>query len=393
MPDEVTDALIQSGTRGRRIIFEVLEHLWQDVMKAASKTVQGQDLEDEISLLWQSLDADLRRDVHDLASMKNYERQNDEQLMQQLRVFMRRIFHPDFEYAIVRTLCIHLNYLQPEAPPDLLCVSPAAPNLVAHEGPRGSLELLHICPENPNIIKYQALFDADPVYDRYRLAFFLNAANQHDGQDWLWGAMEVTAEHMANESPEGSRILLEAKQLIQKRHECYGCLERPPSCTRQAAWTIFKSLILQENYYLSVPELTLIAVLWKFSLSMYQYVPDAPEEEALLSLPSYIDAASDGHAHVVLILGDAATDQRGHFSRMFQGCVIHYFFARFGSGLVENSRLAFLDMRLDICLATLISYADVAAPAYVLTYSLHMSMHVISHQPEYIAITSSSSSS
>ena len=45
----------------------------------------------------------------------------------------------------------------------------------AHEGDTGALELFHPCAEREHMTKYQALFDASPEFDRYRLAFILSS--------------------------------------------------------------------------------------------------------------------------------------------------------------------------------------------------------------------------
>ena len=94
-------------------------------------------------------------------------------------------------------------------------------DLLVHEGHRGGLELLHPCPHDATQTKYQALFDPDPMFDRYRMAFFMNAANQHgEGSDWLLGAMDITAEHIAQEWPEGSQLLLAARNTLKERQGC-----------------------------------------------------------------------------------------------------------------------------------------------------------------------------
>ncbi len=315
LPNDIIDVLSTASFHGSRIVGKALEQVLQDIATAGMKTVRGETLKNEVDLLWKALPNNVREDVVALSRMKQYERAKDERLWQRLQTFFKEIFQPRYEESTVRTLCILLNYLEPTAPVDLLAASPTRAGLRNHEGPRGALELLHPCVENIGITKYQALFNPDPVYDRYRSAFFMNASNQHAGRDWLHGAVELTASHIAGESPEGQRVLLEAKTLLEERFHCYGCLERPPSVTRQLAWTMFRELILDADYYLSVQELLMIAVIWKFSLTVFQYTAGVPDEMSFAALPSYIEEDTDKHARVVLTLQEDSL--RGHFSRLF----------------------------------------------------------------------------
>ena len=53
------------------------------------------------------------------------------------------------------------------------------PAIKRYEGDKGGahgFDILHPCSEQerPELTKYQALFDADAMFDRYRLAFFQN---------------------------------------------------------------------------------------------------------------------------------------------------------------------------------------------------------------------------
>ena len=61
----------------------------------------------------------------------------------------------------------------------------------------------------------------------------------------------------------------------------------------------------------------MIAACKKFSLSIYEFHPEADESAALQPLPSYVLPEHDRHAHVVLSLGDCNKTVRGHFSRLF----------------------------------------------------------------------------
>jgi hypothetical protein len=300
-----------------------MDQLWEDAMLAATHRVRGAELANEAATLWQTLPMSTRDEFSELATLKYYERATDERLMAKLRGLLSRIFVPEFEYSIVRSLCIHLDYLQSTAPENLLSLGPVEVNSYLYEGDRGHLQLLHACAVNPTMTKYQALFVPEAMFDRYRLAFFLNSANQHGGQDWLIGAVEVTADHIVHDGPRAavaSALLLEAREVLQQRHQCYGCLARPLSCTPEGAWVVFRTLILHDDqggYYLSAQELLVVAAYFGFSLSLYQYMPELSDEDCLQLLPSHILEGNTQHAHVVLNVDMEHGNARGHFSRLF----------------------------------------------------------------------------
>ena len=64
--------------------------------------------------------------------------------------------------------------------------------------------------ERPGITKYQALFEAEEVFDRYRLAFFMNTAHNAAAsrQDRMLDAVEVLAEELACAGNPGDAALL-----------------------------------------------------------------------------------------------------------------------------------------------------------------------------------------
>ena len=317
MPLEFSTVLDTITLGGRIVIGQALDQLLEDAMTAATRVVVGGVLQDEQALLWDALSSQIREDVHSLAVMKQYETANASRVLELLRLFFQEIFQPAHAETVVRCLCIQLDYLQPTAPDDLLNVPPSTPGLRAHEGPRGNLELLHPCAENTTMTKFQALFDSDPVYERYRIAFFLNSANRQGGQDWLLGAVEIAADLLTETSPGGRQLLLDARSLLKQRFNCFGCLERPPSCTRHVAWRLLRELVLHDDYYLSVSELLVFAVTAGFSLSLYRYVPTPSAEDALQLLSTYSADGTEGHAHVVLNIAEDRTSLRGHFSRLF----------------------------------------------------------------------------
>ena len=201
LPKDLATVLANASVNGRRALGEALEQLLRDVMPIGRKVVEGGELQDESLLLWRALPAHVREDVLALATMKQHERANDAQLLEQLKKLFREIFIPAHAESLVRILCIMLDYILPSAPLELLSMAPETPELQTHEGQRGSLELLHPCAENPTLTKYQALFNPDVLYDRYRIAFFMNAANQHASQDWLLDAVDSTSQLLADNNP------------------------------------------------------------------------------------------------------------------------------------------------------------------------------------------------
>ena len=215
--------------------------------------VKGGAVRNEQQSLWAALPQDVQDECLQLASAKHYEQQKSAHLLDRLRVFFKALFQVEHEQSVVRLLCIQLDYLQPSAPSSLLTAEACSADLLVHEGNRGSLELLHPCPHDASLTKYQASFDPDPMFDRYRMAFFMNAANQHgEGSDWLLGAMDITAEHIAQEWPEGSQLLLAARNTLKERQGCYGYVDTPMGCTQQLAWATFKTLLLGADYYFNL---------------------------------------------------------------------------------------------------------------------------------------------
>ena len=161
------------------------------------------------------------------------------------------------------------------------------------------------------------LFNPDMVYDRYRIAFFMNAANQHSAQDWLLDAVQSTSELLGDSNPEGKDLLMGARTLLAQRYNCYGCIELPPSCTRQMAWSALRELFVLEDYYLSVPEIMVPAIVLGFSVAVYRHRATASANDALDFLAEYRAANTDAKAYLVLDIQEGDAKMRGHFSRLY----------------------------------------------------------------------------
>ena len=126
----------------------------------------------------------------------------------------------------MKPLCVHLDCLLPNAP-DNLHLQDADPTgfLTSFEGGRGSLELLHACPECPSMTKFQTLFLADRIFDKYRLTLFLNSAYNPGtgGDEWLLGTLNFLADELDEKGQSQiSSCLRQGAEIIRRRHACYG---------------------------------------------------------------------------------------------------------------------------------------------------------------------------
>ena len=150
-----------------------------------------------------------------------------------------------------------LEYLLPGVPKDVVESHPVSLQPSQNEGRRANLELLHPCIEDATKTKYGALFLQDRRAVRYRQAFFFNPANnpQHGQEDWLLDSMGTLADALLEDGlHDDSNLLREGARLIRARNHCYGCLQYPVCCTREVAWSVFRSAIANPGYYLSLQE-------------------------------------------------------------------------------------------------------------------------------------------
>ena len=109
MPSDLGQFLLATDDAHKMIIYDCLDQLWHDAMKAASILREGRILQDEFNILWKSLSADQQKQIEELVAAKNCESANDQRLMGQLKQVTRQIFQPAFEISIVRPLCIQLD--------------------------------------------------------------------------------------------------------------------------------------------------------------------------------------------------------------------------------------------------------------------------------------------
>ena len=87
--------------------------------------------------------------------------------------------------------------------------------------------------------------------------------------------------------PKGEALLVSARTLLAWRYTCYGCIAQPPPWTREVAWSTLLDLFLQEDYYLSVAEIMVPAIVLDFSLSVYRYNATAPDNGVMELLAQY----------------------------------------------------------------------------------------------------------
>ena len=93
--------------------------------------------------------AHVQDDIDILVEFQTYESAKEKILLQKLKAFAVSLFTREHEECLVRLLCVHLDYLQPSTPMDILDAAPNIAMCAEFEGNRGSLELLHPCGEDP----------------------------------------------------------------------------------------------------------------------------------------------------------------------------------------------------------------------------------------------------
>ena len=109
----------------------------------------------------------------------------------------------------------------------------------------------------------QTLFVFDPMFDKYRLAFFLNPATNPgtEGDEWLYGTLSFLADDLQDSEQTHISATLRRGVDIIRRHVCFGNLELPPECTSHLAWDIWKKVVQIADYYFRVVELKFFASL------------------------------------------------------------------------------------------------------------------------------------
>ena len=262
----------------KSLLSEVLKTVWRELKDVADRLSQNQDPDIDGRLLWQCCPDDVKESLLGFSRSRQLERDQQSLSTQELISFCHELFVPGHA-NLVRDLCVHLNYLSSTTPEGVTLQTVDCSDLaMSCEGERGALELLHPCLECPSVSKFQCLFVPDPIFDKYRQAFFLNAATSpgSGGDDWLYGTMSVLAEVSDDaEDYEVSALLHRGIDIIRRRNQCCRSLEVPSSCTSHQAWAIWKTVVLLSDYYFSIDELQFLAsltntrvrVFWDFQLS------------------------------------------------------------------------------------------------------------------------------
>ncbi len=237
--------------------------------------------------------------------------------MDELMHFASQLFLPENEESIVIPLCLRLQYFDASLPVDPTEVLSSVPDegIFQYEGRRGDLELLHPCEEDPTVTKYRALFLPDVKFDRYRRAFLLTRNGQ---EDWLPDSLETLAEKMVSEGRhDQASVLRSGRDLLQEHSTCCGARMYPESCTREEAWAIFRTVLQDAGYYLSMLELRFLAAMWRSRLYVYQRDAHTTEVRLQEVMGSALDPTPfPQDVHVVLRLQEGSN--RGHYSRLFQ---------------------------------------------------------------------------
>ena len=68
MPSDLGQFLLATDDAHKMIIYDCLDQIWHDAMKAASILQEGSMLQDEFSILWKCLSADQQKQIEELAA-------------------------------------------------------------------------------------------------------------------------------------------------------------------------------------------------------------------------------------------------------------------------------------------------------------------------------------
>ena len=338
IPEHIEGACEAHGGAVRELCLDVLKAVWTDLALPAARAQLAGTGEAattaEMHAVWGQLQPEVREELCSFAQAQSYEEASSIARKQQLLAFARQLFVPSKEAVVVRPLCVFLGYLH-SAGHDYLHSNPPAETLAHHEGHVGALGLLRACAECPELTKYQALFDMRSMFDRYRLAFFMNGAhNAHRGQqDWMLDALHTVSDGL---SAEDTMLLQSGREAVKGRYQCFGTLEIPPSCTWELAWDTFRKALRQGEYWLSVQELQLLAAYHGCRARAFRYERhgaaggDRFQEEHCPQLSRL--AAWSSEVKVVLDVAASQGQARGHFSRLLSSSEWEAHFANIEEG-------------------------------------------------------------
>ena len=279
IPETIEDVLTQREGALRELGIRIMKFVWTDMaLPMARAILEGEsEFAPEAMCIWSSISERVQDDLLSFAESQKFESAKCMATKEKLLAFANRLFVPQKEASVVRPLCMLLGYVN-SAEHDYLRSSHEGDSMLCHEGSTGSLSLLHKCMEGTGLTKYQALFDTDIKYDRYRLAFFINSAHSsHAGQqDWMLSALDTLAVDLMSSGDDDSAALLrQGRQAVEQRYQCFGTFEYPPACTEQGAWAAFRLAIRKDEYWLSVEELQLLGACCGCKVRVYSYCPHA----------------------------------------------------------------------------------------------------------------------
>ena len=149
LPTHLADLMERLPSQASKDLLQKLLHnLWRELKDYAEVLQDGNVPDVEARILWSACSIDVQNDMLGFLSSRRMEGQKESALRTALMDFARTLFQPENEELIVRPLCVHLDYLLPNAPDHLYSQYPD-PNgaLTLFEGSRGSLNLLHPCAE------------------------------------------------------------------------------------------------------------------------------------------------------------------------------------------------------------------------------------------------------
>ena len=147
---------------------------WKDLAKPCSVSIiDGLELagrSSEARAFWHSLPDVVREDMLGYSLTRKFEDAEVARNLTEFDVIAASCFVANRERCVGR-LCVHLQYLLSPILDYANNMEGFKPDLCL-EGQVGSLELLHVCLEQPECIKYQMPFASNEAAVKYRRAFF-----------------------------------------------------------------------------------------------------------------------------------------------------------------------------------------------------------------------------
>jgi hypothetical protein len=178
--------------------------------------------------VWVALSARLQQDCLDFVAEKTSNRKEEQStITPELVSFARDFFVLCHEEALIRPLCLLLDFVRAEDDVDLRAGGWQEAKHI-FEGSFQGPELMHPWVEAPIMKKYQALFEPSDAANTIRTSFFLWRPNSILQMLELLEAVE--------EDPGRRRLLARGRAVVGARLQAFGNVTRPESCTLEIVW-------------------------------------------------------------------------------------------------------------------------------------------------------------